>query len=356
MIKSLKISNFRCFDELSLNDFRRVNILVGQNAAGKTALLEAIRLALGGTPQVALGLNNNRGIHYFGIAQSRDQFEALWNSLFYKFEANRTISTGVHDTEGHSATLKIAYDPSKSVTLTQSQNSVSAPGTIIPIKFDRSSFAGELSTLYGTVQPQGQGQLNLEGGIELGSAIEFFNSSWLLNAQQNAQWFSQLSLENREREVVEAVKKEFDPLITDLQVLSLTQFAPGAVYATVPFIQSKIPVSLLSAGITKFFSILSAILYRRNGVVLIDEVENGLYYGRLPALWQTLLRLAKENDTQLFVSTHSYECLQALLPTIAENENDFTLLRAERNNGSSKISQFSGSEFEAALSRYGEVR
>jgi AAA15 family ATPase/GTPase len=356
MIKSLKIENFRCFDKLSLSDFRRVNIIVGQNAAGKTALLEAIRLALGGTPQVAIALNSNRGIPFVGIAQSRDQFEALWNPLFYKYEANRTISTEVNDSEGHSATLKISYDPSKSVTPTQTVQPNSAPSTIIPIKFDRSSFAGELSTLYGTVHAQGQGQLNLEGGPELGLAIEFFASSWLLNSQQNAQWFSQLSLENREHEVVNAVKKEFDPMITDMQVLSLTQFMPGAVYATVPFIQSKIPLSLLSAGITKFFTILAAILYRRHGVVLIDEIENGLYYGRLRALWQTLLRLAKENDTQLFVSTHSYECLQALLPMIAGNEEDFALLRAERSNGSSKISQFSGKDFEAALAIRGEVR
>jgi AAA15 family ATPase/GTPase len=192
--------------------------------------------------------------------------------------------------------------------------------------------------------------------MELGLATEFFASSWLLNPQQNAQWFSQLSLENREREVVEAVKKEFAPLITDVQVLSLTQFVPGSVYATVPFIQSKIPLSLLSAGVTKFFTVLSAILFRSHGVVLIDEVENGLYYERLPSLWQTILKLARENDTQIFVSTHSYECLQALFPTIEKHEEEFMLLRAERNNGASSVLQFEGREFEAALSKRGEVR
>ena len=139
-------------------------------------------------------------------------------------------------------------------------------------------------------------------------------------------------------------------------MLSLTQFVPGSVYATVPFIQSKIPLSLLSAGITKFFTILAAILYRNHGVVLIDEVENGLYYERLPALWETMLRLAKENDTQIFVSTHSNECLQALRPTMEEHKSEFMLLRAERENGSSSVAQFEGHEFEAALAKRGEVR
>lgn len=355
MIKSIAVKNFRCFEDLSLSDFRRMNVIVGRNAAGKTALLEAIRLALGATPSVALQLNNVRGIYYYGIAQNREMFESLWNALFFKFESSRVISTEVRDTDGHVATLAVSYDKSKTVT-TAIQGQQVPPATIIPLKFERCSFTGEESVLYGSVQSQGGGQLNLEQGAELGLATEFFASSWLLNPQQNAQWFSQLSLENREREVVAAVKEEFDPLITDIQVLALNQFAPGSVYATVPFLQSKMPLSLLSAGITKFFTILAAILYRNRGVVLIDEVENGLYYERLPALWQTMLRLAKENDTQVFVSTHSYECLQALIPTIKENEESFMLLRAERTNGTSKVAQLEGHEFEAALAKRGEVR
>ena len=52
MIKSLHAENFRCFKELDLSGLQRVNVVVGKNATGKTALLEAIRLALGGTPNV----------------------------------------------------------------------------------------------------------------------------------------------------------------------------------------------------------------------------------------------------------------------------------------------------------------
>ena len=356
MITSLSLQNFRCFHRLFLSGLRQVNVIVGRNAAGKTALLEGIRLALGGTPGAALGLNTFRGIPYYGVVQSREQFEALWNPIFFKFDASRPVLTEITDSDGHIAKLSIAYDPSKVVTPASSRQ----PGqqqtaiTIVPLKFDRTSFTGEQSTLYATVQSQGQ--MQLEDGPELGLSTEFFASTWLLNPQQNAQWFSQLSLENREREVVDAVKREFDPLLSDLQVLSLTPFAAGSVYATVPFIQSKIPLSLLSSGVNKFFTILSALLYRRRGIVLIDEVENGLYYDRLPNLWKIMLRLAEENDTQIFVSTHSNECLQALDGTIKEHPESFMLLRAERDNGSSGVMQFEGQEFLAALAKHGEVR
>jgi len=354
MIDSFSVKNFRCFEDVNLQNLRRVNVIVGKNAAGKTALLEAVRLALGATPQVAFQLNNYRGVSgAFGPGMAREQFEALWNSLFFKFDTTRVLSTEVTDSSGHVASLAIRFDPSRAITPTQLPH-VQTTSTFVPIQFDRTTFAGEHSVLFGTVLPQGQ--LSLEPGVELGLATEFFASSWVLNQQLNAQWFSQLSLENREKEVVSAIKKEFDPLILDVQILSLSQFVPASVYATVPFVQMKMPLSLLSAGITKFFSLLAAIIYRKGGVVLIDEVENGLYYERLPALWTTLLKLAKENDTQLFVSTHSDECLQALVPLIKENEDDFMLLRAERKNGSSGIAQFGGDEFEAALARHGEVR
>jgi predicted ATPase len=135
MIKSLTVKNFRCFEDIQLSDFRRVNVIVGRNAAGKTALLEAIRLALGGTPQAAFQLNNVRGVLYFGIMQSREQFEALWNPLFFKFETSRTISTEVSDSNGHQATVAISYDASRTVTSAQQQPLAAPTVTIIPIKF-----------------------------------------------------------------------------------------------------------------------------------------------------------------------------------------------------------------------------
>lgn len=61
MIQSFEAIRFRAFEHLAIGGLRPVNIIVGRSAAGKTALLEGIRLALGATPQVALGLNAMRG-------------------------------------------------------------------------------------------------------------------------------------------------------------------------------------------------------------------------------------------------------------------------------------------------------
>ncbi len=46
MLKSLKIKNFRCFEEFYLPQLGRVNLLVGKNNSGKTSILEAVHILI----------------------------------------------------------------------------------------------------------------------------------------------------------------------------------------------------------------------------------------------------------------------------------------------------------------------
>ncbi len=62
MIESVKITNFRCFKELSVQSLAPINLIVGDNGVGKTTLLEAVFLALCANPQKALVLRQYRGL------------------------------------------------------------------------------------------------------------------------------------------------------------------------------------------------------------------------------------------------------------------------------------------------------
>lgn len=62
MITNAKLTRFRCFEELELSDLGRVNLVVGSNGAGKTSLLEGLRLLrAGGNPMVLLASAMERG-------------------------------------------------------------------------------------------------------------------------------------------------------------------------------------------------------------------------------------------------------------------------------------------------------
>jgi hypothetical protein len=352
MLKSFAAHNFRCFKNVELSDLRLVNLVVGKNAAGKTALLEAIRLGLAGTPQVLFQMNQSRGFQsYFPQPLTRELFEAQWNLYFFNFDSTKPILTECTDSEGKRATLKVGYDPKKTVTVTQiPAGGGSLAPTIIPLAFDRNDFAGHHSVLHATVHPQGP--LNLEAGPELGTVSEFY--SWQINPQLTAQWFSQVSVQKREQEVLDAVNQMYGSLIKSLTVLSPSQFP--AIFADIPSLKERLPLSLVSAGINKFVTVLSAILTRARGVVLIDEIENGFYYETFPHLWKAVLSFATLCQTQVFVSCHSLECIRAVLPLLKDHESDFMLLRAERENGASGVTSITGDFFEAALEQNFEVR
>lgn len=352
MIDSLHIKNFRGFRDLSLSGLRPINIVVGKNASGKTALLEAVRVGLAGTPQVLYQVNQSRmpGIP-LQLGPSRDNFENMWNSDFYNLDSSQPISFEFRDSSKRTAKLKIFYDAERAVTSIPELPSA-PPSNIAPLIFERIDFAGKKSRLAAALLAQGN--LQFEQGSESGIVSEFFTSQATINAQQNAASFSQLSVNNRDREIVEAMKEEFSPLIEDLSVLS--PYNVPSLYALVPAIKDKVPLSLLSSGINKLFSILASMIVRGNGAVFIDEIDNSFHYDRLESIWKILHRLSKKYNTQVFASTHSKECLRALSKVIKNHEEDFALLRAEHGENGSQITRIDGRFLESAIEHDFEVR
>jgi len=357
MLKSFKVYNFRCFQAVDLGDLRRINLIVGPNAAGKTALMEALRLGLTGTPQALFQMNPSRGFFTHLIPPiNREQFESIWNLYFYNMQSDRPILTECVDEDGRKATLKVSYDPKKSVTqVPPASASSSQIATIVPLVFDRTNFRGQLTVLQATLHTQGPlaGQLNIDTGQEL-SPVTDLSLSLQGAPQFAAQWFSRLSQQNREQEVIDAVKRAYGGLISDIVVLSPGQIV--ALYAELPHMAEKLPLSLVSAGVSKFVAVISAIIARADSVILIDEIESGIYFDKFASFWETLLHLSLKYNAQVFASTHSQECIRSLLAIMKGKENEFSLLRAERKNGASGVRPISGDLFEAAIEQQFEVR
>src|SRR5437764_10211677 len=92
MIHSIEIRNFRCFKELSIDGCRRFNVIVGDNASGKTALLQAIFLALASSPHVAVRYRAQRGLESAFSGGLYLIEEALWRDLFYQGHWDNPIS------------------------------------------------------------------------------------------------------------------------------------------------------------------------------------------------------------------------------------------------------------------------
>src|ERR1700728_1871307 len=93
MVTSVQISNFRGFKHLEAHDLAPINIIVGDNAIGKTAFLEAIYLAVSGNAQQPFNLKQWRGQDIKFQTGSVDSVaEAIYADLFHDSKSEEPIS------------------------------------------------------------------------------------------------------------------------------------------------------------------------------------------------------------------------------------------------------------------------
>ena len=74
-------------------------------------------------------------------------------------------------------------------------------------------------------------------------------------------------------------------------------------------------------GVHRVLTILLALSMSENGIVLIDEIENGLHYAVHEKLWSIIFEIAEQFNIQVFATTHSLDVIRAFGKTINQDEN-----------------------------------
>jgi AAA15 family ATPase/GTPase len=100
-----------------------------------------------------------------------------------------------------------------------------------------------------------------------------------------------------------------------------------------------------------------AIVSASGGVVLIDEVENGLHYSVQQKVWRAIAHAARQANVQVFATTHSWECLVKAHEAFAEDEvYDFRWHRLQLVDGRIEVVSHDREMIEAALYSGVEIR
>ncbi len=333
MIESVKIQNFRCFSELEVHGLKPINIIVGENASGKSAFLEAIYLALTGVPSSAFQLREWRK-----MSQPRESAFAslssseIWDDLFHNYNSARPIAISIANSQPSPDVLRIQRD-----------------GAGVKFHWKPAGYDSEVISFPAQHKPEGWRNAEMSDVIP----VEFIGSHTQSVPQWLASRFSNLSKEGETLPVLDALRVEF-PFLKDLS-LELDAGNPS-VFASIEGSKRKLPASLVSDGFNKLLGFLLSIASASKGTLLIDQIEDGFYFKKLPSIWKTIHKLAKEKGTQIFATIHSQECLDALLPVLEENEEDFALVRASRSEDSIVFRVANGRQFGSVLSQGFEVR
>jgi ABC-type lipoprotein export system ATPase subunit len=358
MITEIAISNFRSFSQAALKDCRRINLIVGDNGSGKTALLEAAFLAAGSSPEIALRARAWRGFQGGKFeGTEREVGRSLWADLFHNFQTKKPAYialAGQKQTKEHTRSLTISYDEDDAARHFAQTSNLSSLESLVqgesPITFLWKAPNGfKFSSkpfVYG-------GEIRIPPGPKSLIETTFFAANHTYSANEVSNRFSELSKHFQEREFVNLFGKHFKN-ITDLSI----EVSAGSpmVFAKVEKIKEKIPVSLASGGMNKLIAILLAFSFQPGGVVFLDEIESGFYYKRFPLVWESILSLARNYNVQLFVTTHSAECLAAAAVLAESEPQDFCMFRTALVDGVTRIRRISGEKVVAARHEEIEIR
>ena len=174
-------------------------------------------------------------------------------------------------------------------------------------------------------------------------------------AQETVQNFSKLVIAGKKDRLKDDLKVIL-PLVQDVEVVAVDGDSPY-ILATLTG-DERLPLQALGGGLVRLFHILIAMREAAGGMILLDEIENGLHYSVLPEVWTRIRDLAAELDVQVFATTHSLECLDAAIAAFEDNPDDLAVHSLRRRDDDKRIvaASFRGEALQGAREINLEIR
>jgi AAA15 family ATPase/GTPase len=100
----------------------------------------------------------------------------------------------------------------------------------------------------------------------------------------------------------------------------------------------RLPLGSMGDGMSRTLQYVLAVFRAKNGILLIDEFENGLHWQVQEKIWQMLFKLARDLNIQIFATTHSEDTIKAFSTVAQSADIEGVLIKLVRkptpdNNG-----------------------
>ena len=342
-IQTLSIERFRALRQLKIEGLGRVNLITGKNNTGKSSVLEALRILASSASPAVIG-----EILRFREELSGDE-EALGkisdgdgkfilSSLFHGFppfsskidpilimsgnqnnKMNLTIETGW-------AAEERLDDGTRRLNIQQESFSDDEESLIpvLAIKTDDRSrvfsnrrFLNRRSPTYYNDDSQRIPCVFVSpyGGEQTASLGLLWDN---------------IALTDFEADVIKALQ------IIDPEIEAVTMVGgevgrlPRVAKVRSKAIPRPIPLRSYGDGLNRLFGIILSLVNARNGLLLIDEFENGMHYSVQENAWRIIFRLAKSLDIQVMATSHSWDTIEAFQKAAAEDSEEGVLVRLTR--------------------------
>ncbi len=333
-IEKVRVKNFRCFEQLECQLHPQCNIFVGINGAGKSTILEALAVALGGFLTGIDGIRSNyimpSDVHYKMYqagtrVESQGQFPVeVWAQgvMGEKDMASETVLEWQRELNGKKR--RTTHGHAKAIT-DYSRN------LIDQVRNGSDEVILPLIAYYGTGRlwlqrrPRASHEKNKSFNRQMGYVDCLAAES---NVRQMMQWFEEMTyIQLQEGKLVpelEAVKlalkecyKGANRKVEDASVWYDVKSRELVIQATYQNYVEKFPIRMLSDGEKGILSLVADIAYRMAllnpillenvldtpGVVLIDEIDLHLHPAWQKRIVNDLMRIFP--NIQFIMTTHS---------------------------------------------------
>ena len=371
-LPDLSIQGFRGIDDLSIPRLGRVTLLAGKNAVGKTTVLEAVRVfASRGDHAVLSDLLTGRD--EVSVVEDEDGVsgsEPDWLALFH----GRRFSSGtrfVIRSGGRTLVVKedfVTREGGRTSRLFYEVGEIDYL-RVLSVTFDGKQWALPLLLEH---DMSGYNILSLRGGPWKRRVRSLLNEPLppqltcnalgpgILTNSDLARFWDSVAPTSDDERATRALR-----LVLGEGVERVLVVGDGTIgrrrerQAVVKQRNSNrsVPLKSFGDGALRLYGVALALAYSNNGVLLIDEVENGIHHSLQRDYWRMVLQAALRNNVQVLATTHSWDCVRGFATEAAANYGvEGVLIRLDRDERSVRAIEYSEEELTIAARQEIEVR
>ena len=286
----------------------RVNLFAGGNNVGKTSILEAFFL---------LSQLNNLNA-YLDLERYRGKFMEVFHAKWIDKNFTDSIELNGHFNNRVTALLLRGEQTEDNI---EKSNYLS---TII----SEAIVNGELLTssihLFANQSPEiryAKSQILCQAA---------FTSPYRYNIKLLHAAHAQAVREGYYDRIIHFIKDKLDNSIEKIDLIN--DGGENRFVVTTSKLSAPLDLTKYGEGLQRVFEIALFLGYCRNGILCIDEIDSALHKSLLIEFTNFIQQLAKEFNVQVFLSTHSKECIDAFV----ENEypdDELTAYALREENG-----------------------
>ncbi|OQY03818.1 MAG: hypothetical protein B6I20_04265 [Bacteroidetes bacterium 4572_117] len=305
----IKIEEYKVLSGIKLENINKINLIAGLNNSGKTTLLEAIFLLT----------KQNEFDEFLEIQRIRGKFNEIFDipNIFLKNHTSNKINIGGIF---KNIKTKLEYEKKKQVAEIEAQNHICSYLINSYVETDKINETPEE---------------NLETKVHLyGDKFNYTDSNIISYTQRNlclSEFYSPFAFQQREKlkeaytasvktkigdkithdKIIDFLKNKIDKNIIDIKLI-IEDNDIRFIVNHKSFETTK-DLTEFGDGLQRMYAIALQFAAVQNGILLIDELENAIDYKRLSDFAGLIIELAVEFNVQVFITSHSKECINAFI-------------------------------------------